>query len=115
MAQATGVRWQERGPPGPKAGGPSTWRGQPWREGSQRFAKRGGRNREYFAAKYGFGSSSSSSKGQGKGEGGCSSKGQGKGDSSSSSKGQGKGKGQGKDKGKGQGKDKGKRAQPKGI
>ena len=106
MAQATGVRWQERGPPGPKAGGPSTWRGQPWREGSQRFAKRGGRNREYFAAKYGFGSSSSSSKGQGKGEGGCSSKGQGKGDSS---------KGQFKGKGKGQGKDMGKRAQPKGI
>ena len=78
MARATGVPWQERGPPGPTAdvGGPSSWRGQPWREGSQRFAKRGGRHREYYAAKYGRGSGSSS-KGQGKG----SSKGQDKGKS----------------------------------
>ena len=38
-----GLSWQERGPPGPEQGGPSVWRGQPYRPGSGKFAKRGGR------------------------------------------------------------------------
>ena len=29
------------------------WRGQNWREGSDRFANRGGKNKEFFKAKYG--------------------------------------------------------------
>ena len=43
-------------------GGPQEWRGQRWRAGSGRFANRGGRYREYYAAKYG-------GKGTGKGKG----------------------------------------------
>ena len=42
-AAAHGLSWQERGPPGPEQGGPSVWRGQPYRPGSKKFAKRGGR------------------------------------------------------------------------
>ena len=41
-----------RGPPGPKEGGPSVFKGQRWREGAQRWANRGGQRREEFAAHY---------------------------------------------------------------
>ncbi len=46
------LRWRERGPPGPPQGGPTTWRGQAWREGSQRFGNRGGRLRAWYDAFY---------------------------------------------------------------
>ncbi len=59
------VPWDMRGPAGPKQGGPSTWMGQRWREGSQRFANRGGQRREDFAAYYA--SLRRQSKGEGKG------------------------------------------------
>ena len=42
-----------RGPLGPNEGGPAKWRGQTYRPGSARWANRGGRNREYYAWKYG--------------------------------------------------------------
>jgi len=40
--------WVLRGPPGPQTGGPQVWRGQKWREGSQRFANSGGKNKEKY-------------------------------------------------------------------
>lgn len=57
LAESAGLhRWDPmRGPLGPAEGGPRTWRGQAFREGSQRWANRGGANREYFAWKYGRG------------------------------------------------------------
>ena len=52
VAAKHGLSWQERGPPGPEQGGPSVWRGQPYRPGSNKFAKRGGRwERERLARK----------------------------------------------------------------
>jgi hypothetical protein len=48
VAEAFGLSWQERGPPGPSCGGPQTWRGQQFREGSGKWANRGGRNQEYY-------------------------------------------------------------------
>ena len=51
-AREAGLRWQERGPPGPKDGGPSHWRGQEWRSGAnggaKRWGNRGGRWKEYY-------------------------------------------------------------------
>ena len=47
-AEEAGVRWQERGPPGPAAGGPETWRGQSYRPNSGRWANRGGGNRDWY-------------------------------------------------------------------
>ena len=41
-AEALGLDWQHRGPPGPSMGGPSTWRGQKYRENSGKWANRGG-------------------------------------------------------------------------
>ena len=45
--------WRDRGPPPPSEGGPRFWRGQPFRVGlnggQPRWAKRGGRNQEYYA------------------------------------------------------------------
>ena len=59
-----------RDPLGPAEGGPRTWRGQAFREGSQRWANRGGANREYFAWKYGGGrGGKKGGKGGGKGGG----------------------------------------------
>lgn len=40
LAAQYSVPWQERGPRGPQA--PQTWRGQQWRQGSQRYSTRGG-------------------------------------------------------------------------
>ena len=48
--------WNERGPPPPSAGGPLYWRSQRWREGTeggaQRYANRGGRNREWWTGMF---------------------------------------------------------------
>ena len=70
LAAKTGVPWRERGPPGPAEGGPEVWRNQRHRAGSNRYANRGGKQRAYFAAKYGGKSSSSGYQGKGKGKGG---------------------------------------------
>jgi len=57
-ARAGGVRWQDRGPPGPDAlpEGQTTWRGQRWRAGGQggqaRWGNCGGRNKEWWTAFY---------------------------------------------------------------
>ena len=55
-AETVGVKWQDRGPPGPDRGGASEWRGQQWRAGTnggkQRFANRGGANKEYYTELY---------------------------------------------------------------
>ena len=58
-SRKAGVKWQDRGPRQDEAyyktGVPSTpnWRGQAWRTGSyggkERYAKRGGKNAEYYA------------------------------------------------------------------
>ena len=48
-ASAAHVRWQQRGPPGPYSGGPEFWRGQTFRQGSGRWANRGGTNRSWYA------------------------------------------------------------------
>ena len=55
-AETVGVKWQDRGPPGPDRGGASEWRGQQWRAGTnggkQRFANRGGAKKEYYTELY---------------------------------------------------------------
>lgn len=56
MALQNNIKWRHRGPRDQDA--PSTWRGQYWREGSKRYANRGGQSREYFAQKYGKGGKS---------------------------------------------------------
>ena len=45
LAEDCGMTWAERGP---AEGQVANWRGQAWREGSQRYANRGGKNREYY-------------------------------------------------------------------
>ena len=40
--------WDVRGPPGPKDGGPTTWKGQRYRENSGRWANSGGRHKEKY-------------------------------------------------------------------
>ena len=62
VAHELGVPWSERGPVGPDQGGPSTWRGQRFRHGTQRWGNRGGKYREYYKLLY-------SGKGKGKGKG----------------------------------------------
>ena len=52
------VPWRDRGP---KDSGLQFWRGNQWRDNSQRYANRGGKHREYFKAKYGLRSSRSAS------------------------------------------------------
>jgi hypothetical protein len=49
MAMEARAPWDIRGPPGPDDGGPTVWRGQDFREGSQRFANRGGSNKKKWA------------------------------------------------------------------
>ena len=41
--KALQVRMRDRGPPPSSEGGPQTWKGQVWREGSQRWGNRGGK------------------------------------------------------------------------
>ena len=45
LAEDCGMTWAERGP---AEGQVANWRGQAWRAGSQRYANRGGKNREYY-------------------------------------------------------------------
>jgi len=52
VATSNAIPWQQRGPPGPEEGGPSTWRGQQWREGSGRWANRGGANKNFYTEFY---------------------------------------------------------------
>ncbi len=40
--------WDARGPRGPQEGGPHTWMGQKFREGSGRWANAGGQHREKY-------------------------------------------------------------------
>ena len=42
--------WDLRGPPGPKDGGPSSWRGQRWREKQQIWGSCGGKRKEQYRA-----------------------------------------------------------------
>ena len=53
VAKRNGMKWQERGPPGPYQGGPTTWRSQPFRKQSRKWMKRGGTKQEYFKQKFG--------------------------------------------------------------
>ena len=48
IAASIGVKWRDRGPLGPKEGGPSTWRQQEYREGSARWGNRGKASNEKF-------------------------------------------------------------------
>ena len=78
MAAVHGVGWRDRGPPGPKDGGPQTWRGGTYRPNAKRWAKRSGRHLDYYNSVYGR-------KGQKKSKGkGQSSASKGKGQSSAS-------------------------------
>ena len=45
------IGWRDRGPRGPDK--PDIWKSQKWREKGQRYANRGGKNRDYFKQKYG--------------------------------------------------------------
>ena len=60
LAQQHGLKWRERGPRNADGtSDASSFRGQRWREGSQRFANRGGKRKVYFeelhrARKLGF-------------------------------------------------------------
>ena len=49
-AKELGVPWRERGPP--PSSDRATWRGQKWREGSQRWANNSGTNKEWYSAFY---------------------------------------------------------------
>jgi hypothetical protein len=51
VAMQLGLSWPERGPAGPSEES-STWRGQAWRQGSERWANRGGAKKEWFTAFY---------------------------------------------------------------
>ena len=50
VAHDLGIKWKDRGPPGGKKG--DTWRGQEFREASQRYANCGGKCREWYTAMY---------------------------------------------------------------
>jgi len=58
MATSLNIKRRDRGP---KDSNLTVWRKQPWRKGSHRFAKRAGKNREYFKQKYGTRSQAPSS------------------------------------------------------
>ena len=45
-----GAKFKERGPPGPDQGGPTTWHGQKFRQGSQRWGNRGGKKAAEISA-----------------------------------------------------------------
>jgi len=47
------MAFSQRGPPGPKSGGPSEWGGQAWRENRGRWGNRGGKNKEFYNWYYG--------------------------------------------------------------
>ena len=48
LADDPSLPWDVRGPPGPKDGGPQTWRGQSYRANTARWANSGGRNKEKY-------------------------------------------------------------------
>ena len=105
MARDNQVPWKLRGPPPPVEGGPSEWRGQAYRPGSERWANRGGANKEWYSAVYfykGRGCTYAEAEGLAKGNGkGWNKPGDGKGGGEGGgSKGGGQG-GGGKDGGKG--------------
>jgi hypothetical protein len=50
VAHDLGIKWQDRGPPGGKKG--DTWRGQEFRESTQRYANRGGKCKEWCTGMY---------------------------------------------------------------
>lgn len=50
VAKELGLKWHQRGPPVETTD--FTWRGQAWRAGSERFANRGGRRRDWFVGYY---------------------------------------------------------------
>ena len=53
VAKAHNIKMQHRGPPlGPGEGGPTTWRGQPYRPGTKKWAKRGGRTLAFWSTVY---------------------------------------------------------------
>ena len=70
LAESFGLTWRERGPPGGPTPEMPTWRGQHWREGSGRWANRGGRNRDWYRAYYAGAHSTKGKDGNGKGHGG---------------------------------------------
>lgn len=43
LAKKYRLRWPQRGPPGPKHGGPKEWRGMPYREQAGKWMSRGGK------------------------------------------------------------------------
>jgi hypothetical protein len=47
-ARELGIRWADRGPTGEVP----VWRGQQWRPGSERYANRGGANKEWYTQMY---------------------------------------------------------------
>ena len=47
-----GVPWDMRGPRGPADDGPRVWKGQKFREGSQRWANGGGRKKQQYVQYY---------------------------------------------------------------
>ncbi len=49
-AAELGLTWKQRGPPPSEE--QQTWRGQQYREGSQRWGNRGGSNKEWYVAYY---------------------------------------------------------------
>ena len=51
VAVDLGLKWRERGPPGPEYDG-QTWRGQQWRESSKRWANRGGELHKWYDGFY---------------------------------------------------------------
>ena len=61
LAKKYNIPWKFRGPPGPKDGGPRFWRDMSFRDGPQRWAKRGGVNLDAYNAKYGGTATSSKS------------------------------------------------------
>jgi len=65
-----GKKFKDRGPPPPDQGGPTTWRGQVFRESGNRWGNRGGKNKEawnkFFSLDGGKGSKKGN-KGGGKG------------------------------------------------
>ena len=68
VATEMGLRWQDRGPPGPADGGPQTWRGQAFRPLKNTCGNRGGKNREYYQALYSSKGKGASGKVKGKGK-----------------------------------------------
>ncbi len=52
MAKMFGIPWKLRGPPGPEAPDETKFKGQRWRQGTQRWGNRGGSRRQWYGAYY---------------------------------------------------------------